>query len=66
MNEQSIEHLEREYAERSGVTVRSLHAWGRFGAPCACGIPTCDGFQMLHLYDALVEAGWRPPVDDQQ
>lgn len=56
-----IEEREEQYAERSGTTVRALHAWGRFGAPCACGAEVCDGFQMLHLRDDLIAAGWYPP-----
>lgn len=68
MNEAHLEHLEQEYADRSGVPLKTLHAYGRFGAPCDCGADDCDGFQMLHLWDKLVDAGWTPPkgehVDD--
>lgn len=58
----AIEIFEAEYAQRSGTTVQHLHAWGRFGAPCDCGEPECEGFQMMHLRSGLIEAGWTPPV----
>lgn len=59
----AIEIFEGEYAQRSGTTVEFLHAWGRFGAPCDCSEPECEGFQMLHLRSALIEAGWVPPAE---
>lgn len=55
----AIDHFEQEYAKRSGTTVRKLHQVGRFGAPCNCEEDGCEGFQMLHLRDALLAAGWR-------
>lgn len=63
MSAPAVEAFERAYAERSGITVEALHRSGRFGAPCACREPGCDGFQMLHLLDELVAAGWTPPAD---
>lgn len=59
----AIEHFERDYAERSGTTVQELHAWGRFGAVCDCTDDDCPGFQMLHLRDAMIDAGWTPPEE---
>lgn len=61
MSEPAIEAYEHGYAERSDVTVEFLHAWGRFGAPCTCGEEECEGFQMMHLRDKLIDAGWIAP-----
>jgi hypothetical protein len=58
--EPAIEHFEREYAKRSNTTVRELHAGGRFGGDCNCGEKGCEGFQMMHLRDKLIAAGWTP------
>ena len=40
--------FERRYAERSGVTVEQLRAWGRVVASCDCGEPGCEGFQSIN------------------
>lgn len=42
----SVEHFERLYAQRSGVTVELLHAWGVYGQVCDCGMDGCTGFAM--------------------
>jgi len=57
-SEPAIEAFEEQYAARSGTTVERLHRWGMFGAPCDCGDDECEGFQMLHLFDKLQNAGW--------
>lgn len=66
MTEPAIEQFERAYAGRSGVTVDFLHQHGRFGAPCDCDEPDCEGFQMMHLRDKLVDAGWTPPPEAER
>ncbi len=45
---EDIAKFERDYAERSGVTVEFLRHHGRYGALCDCGEDICDGFQMAH------------------
>lgn len=65
MNEAAVDQFEQEYAARSGTTVQMLHAWGRFAGLCDCGDyceEGCKGFQMLHLRDKLIDAGWTPPA----
>lgn len=44
----TLDEFERQYAERSGVTVAWLHANDRFGVPCDCGEEGCEGWQMKH------------------
>jgi hypothetical protein len=63
LSEPAIEAYELAYAERSKVSVEFLHRNGRFGAPCDCGDELCDGFQMMHLRDKLIDAGWTPPPE---
>jgi ribosomal protein S27AE len=41
----TAEEFERQYAERSGITVEKLRAWGRIVAPCDCGADMCEGWQ---------------------
>lgn len=54
--------FEAAYAERSGVTVEQLHAWGRYAEPCDCGEPGCEGWAMGHQQeDAIVEDEFREP-----
>lgn len=60
--EAAVEWFEEQYARRSGTTVLRLHRAGRFGAPCDCEEEGCEGFQMMHLRDKLVEAGWSVPM----
>lgn len=68
MSRPAIEAFEQRYAERSGVTVDFLHAHGRFGWVCShaeqdeCDAAGGEGFEMLHLFDELVDAGWTPPA----
>jgi hypothetical protein len=45
--ELSAERFEREYAERSGITVKELRALGRVVRPCDCGNSGCDGWQSM-------------------
>lgn len=49
----TVEQFEREYAERSGVTVEFLRQWGRHGELCDCDEEICEGFQMAHSDCAL-------------
>ena len=52
----TCDEFEALYAQRSGVTVEQLHAWGRFAEPCDCGNPICEGWAMGHQWeDAIVE-----------
>jgi hypothetical protein len=44
----SIKDFEEEYAARSGVSVEWLHENGYSVAPCHCGEPNCQGFQITH------------------
>ena len=39
--------FEREYAERSGVTVEWLRAHGRVVRRCRCGEEGCEGWQSV-------------------
>lgn len=39
------EEFERQYAERSGITVERLRELGRIVAPCDCGEDICEGWQ---------------------
>lgn len=41
----TAEEFERQYAERSGLTVQQLRKYGRIVVPCDCGDPTCEGWQ---------------------
>lgn len=48
--------FERHYAERSGMTVPQLHAWGRYAEPCACDYVDCEGWVMGFPWEeALIE-----------
>jgi hypothetical protein len=41
----TAEEFERQYAERSGITVEQLRALGRIVAPCHCAAEICEGWQ---------------------
>jgi hypothetical protein len=43
----TAEQFEREYAERSGVTVEWLKANGRVVRPCDCHEEDCEGWQSV-------------------
>jgi hypothetical protein len=43
--------FEREYAERSGMTIDELHAWGRFTEECSCGEDGCEGWAMGYQHE---------------
>lgn len=45
----TAEEFERQYAERSGVTVEALRGppWNRVVRPCDCGEDVCQGWQSL-------------------
>jgi hypothetical protein len=43
------------YAKRSGVTVEWLKLHGREVAPCDCGEPECEGWQMAHVNEFPLE-----------
>lgn len=43
----SAEQFERDYAERSGVTVEWLREYGRVVRPCDCGEDICTGWQSV-------------------
>lgn len=36
--------FEREYAERSGLSVAGLRELGRIVVRCGCGDPSCEGW----------------------
>jgi hypothetical protein len=44
----TAEVFEREYAERSGVTVDWLRSMERIVVPCACGDELCQGWAMVN------------------
>lgn len=52
------DEFEKQYADRSGVTVEFLHEHGRFGKPCDCDEEICQGWQMTHA-----DSEWEPPAD---
>jgi hypothetical protein len=41
------EEFERQYAEKSGVTIEWLHAHGQFAEPCDCEWDECKGWAMV-------------------
>lgn len=43
----SNEEFEREYAERSGISLDELRALGLRPYTCKCDYEECQGFQML-------------------
>lgn len=55
----TTEEFERQYAERSGLTVEKLRAWGRIVAPCDCGDDMCEGWQSTTAERLAEEAKWR-------
>ena len=48
------DEFERQYAERSGVTVEWLHGEGLYATPCDCEEEGCEGWQMVHADDEQV------------
>ncbi len=49
--------FERQYAERSGVTVEQLRALGRIVIPCDCGEDICQGWA------CVTKEAWRRVAD---
>jgi hypothetical protein len=47
----SAAEFEREYAERSRISVERLREHGRVVVPCACGDPICEGWQSVNGQD---------------
>lgn len=43
----TAEEFERQYAERSALTVEYLHSRNRRVRPCRCDSPDCQGWQIL-------------------
>lgn len=41
------EDFERDYAQRSGISVARLRELGRIVAPCLCGHDYCPGWQSI-------------------
>jgi hypothetical protein len=41
----TAEEFERQYAQRSGLTIEELRGLGRIVATCHCGEVTCQGWQ---------------------
>jgi hypothetical protein len=48
----TAEEFERQYAERSGLTVERLRALGRVVIPCRCGWNECEGWQSVSKQNA--------------
>jgi hypothetical protein len=55
----TAEEFERQYAERSGITVEQLRELGRIVAPCHCGDKECEGWQSTTPERIADEAKWR-------
>ena len=58
----SAEDFERQYAERSGITVEHLRELGRVVRPCDCGEENCRGWQSMSReraaeYDECLRTG---------
>jgi hypothetical protein len=45
--QKTAEDFERDYAERSGMTVERLRELGRVVRPCDCGEAGCEGWQSV-------------------
>jgi hypothetical protein len=43
----TADEFEAAYAARSGVTIESLHKYGKRARPCRCEAPECEGWQMI-------------------
>lgn len=43
------EEFEAQYAKRSKMSVGKLHELGFWGAYCYCGLPDCQGWQVLNF-----------------
>ncbi len=48
----TAEEFERQYAERSGITVERLRELGRVVRPCNCGDESCQGWQSISQENA--------------
>lgn len=57
----TAEEFERQYAERSGITVEQLRGLGRIVAPCDCGDETCEGWQSTTAERLADEQAGRMP-----
>jgi hypothetical protein len=57
----TAEEFERQYAERSGITVERLRELGRIVAPCDCGEDICEGWQSTTAERLLGEMEYRLP-----
>ena len=55
----TAEEFERQYAERSGITVERLRELGRIVAPCDCGEEYCEGWQSTTPERLADEKTWR-------
>lgn len=73
----TAEEFEREYAERSRLSVEELRALGRVVRPCSCGEAGCEGWQMISQEAAaeiddpskhrgLADARKEPSVSDEK
>jgi hypothetical protein len=61
----TAEEFERQYAERSGITVERLREMGRIVAPCNCGEDMCEGWQSTTQERLDDERKWREFWDDE-
>lgn len=43
------DEFESSYAVRAGLLVPHLKLLGLEAVPCTCGLPTCQGWQMISL-----------------
>lgn len=43
----TADEFERDYAQRSGLTVEQLREFGRCVRPCRCGESQCPGWQNI-------------------
>lgn len=66
MTNTSRDDFEREYAERSGITVERLRALGRIVRPCHCGDALCEGWQSVNGEAAEEDDRLRPGWDGDE
>jgi len=68
LQEMTRDEFEKQYADKSGVTIEWLHEQGQFASPCYCGEEGCDGWKIINtkgmtrVCGQLIE-GMTPNVD---
>ena len=62
----TAEEFERQYAERTGVTVEQLREMGRIVAPCYCDYEGCEGWQSTTPERVAHEQEWKKRLKGDQ